>query len=810
MESRYWLAAGWLILHFLWVGGAIGLAASAGRLLLRSTNAKCRYAFAVACILALATAPVVLAAVLLPEFSANSANERGGAATAPVSTPVDRLPGKPFPSPMNETVGEATVPQATEAGAAANRGGESESTTLARIALYLPWVWIIGAPCTFLLVATGLVGSWRLRQHSILIQHGDLAERCRRLGSALGIVRHVGVGICERLAGPILLGIMRPLILLPPAALTGWSVAQLEMVLVHELAHVRRWDSLVNLVQRVVEALLFFHPVVWWVSAWIRLERESCCDDVVVAHTGKPAAYARTLAALAIPTLPMSPVLAMAENNLVTRIRRILNLEDRSMKVSPKVLSLIAALVFGAGVILGLYAREGEPKTAGPEGEKAASGSIREGTQDDGNQAKVEETQAQKPESPPTEVRPQRKTLHTTTRVLAQVEAIEQVKLYPKVTGYVEKVHVKMGDRVKKGQALAELSVPELEADVARKKAGVVQAQAQVEQAERSSRTAKITWNSVMAQVPVAQAAIKAAQADYQFKSKELERYIKLADQNAIDKSLLDEGVAKVETARANLAAAEGKLKAAEAATVEMEARLEQSRADVDVARAGLEVAQADLQRALKMVEFSVIRSPIDGLVSQQSAVGGGLAQPPNRTSEWPLFVVVRVDSVRVIADLPEDVIALVTKGTKASARISQWEFKTKIARLGGVLDPATRTVRAELELPNPDEKLKPGMYAEVSVEVERANVWTLPAACVQDSYPTPYCYRIENGHAVRTRLKLGPRWQELVEVRQFLAKDPAPGETAVWQDFTGNERILANPPGDLNDGDKIPLPARK
>ena len=70
------------------------------------------------------------------------------------------------------------------------------------------------------------------------------------------------------------------------------------MVLLHELAHVRRWDNLVNLLQRFVESLLFFHPVVWWLSGWVRLERELCCDRLVVERLGQPVAYAEMLVAL--------------------------------------------------------------------------------------------------------------------------------------------------------------------------------------------------------------------------------------------------------------------------------------------------------------------------------------------------------------------------------------------------------------------------------------------------------------------------------------------------------------------------------
>ena len=69
--------------------------------------------------------------------------------------------------------------------------------------------------------------------------------------------------MCERIAAPVLVGILRPIILLPPAAITGWTPDEIEMVLLHELAHVRRWDNLVNLVQRIIESLLFFHPAVW-------------------------------------------------------------------------------------------------------------------------------------------------------------------------------------------------------------------------------------------------------------------------------------------------------------------------------------------------------------------------------------------------------------------------------------------------------------------------------------------------------------------------------------------------------------------
>src|SRR5262249_49355726 len=153
-------------------------------------------------------------------------------------------------------------------------------------------------PITFGWLAIGLAGAERLRRDAIAITDGELLRLCRQLTRELGIARDVGVAVCVRLAGPVLVGVVRPLLLLPAAAVPGWETEQLEMIFLHELAHVRRWDNLVNLVQRVVESTLFFHPAVWIVSDWARREREDCCDALVVARTGRPRAYAETLVAM--------------------------------------------------------------------------------------------------------------------------------------------------------------------------------------------------------------------------------------------------------------------------------------------------------------------------------------------------------------------------------------------------------------------------------------------------------------------------------------------------------------------------------
>jgi beta-lactamase regulating signal transducer with metallopeptidase domain/tetratricopeptide (TPR) repeat protein len=336
MGSRPWLAAGWTMLHFLWVGCAAGLLAAAARRALRTATPEARYATSLLFLATLAMAPAVIAWRL-------AAVEPGAPPPASTLFPpriLDQPPLIAAPASVPASPARPIVPP----------------RPLEAVVGYLPWCWLAGSPLTFALMAAGLVGAERLRRRSRPLGAGEAAVLCRRLAEALRISRRVALGVCDRVATPVLVGIVRPMILLPPAALAGWSVDQLEMVLLHELAHLRRWDNLVNLLQRIVEAVLFFHPVVWWVSAWARREREHCCDGVVVAHTGRRRPYADLLVALAGPRPAPPAAVALAEHPVVSRVRQILNPEAPSMKLSRTVIAALAGLMIVPAVWVGVSA----------------------------------------------------------------------------------------------------------------------------------------------------------------------------------------------------------------------------------------------------------------------------------------------------------------------------------------------------------------------------------------------------------------------------------------------------------------------
>ncbi len=193
--------------------------------------------------------------------------------------------------------------------------------------------WLVGLwACGVLALSTWHAGGWvaaqRMRVLGVSPVCNELRELLARLQLRLGVRRAVALLQSCRVESPVALGLLRPVILLPAAILAGLSVSQLEAILAHELAHIRRWDYLVNLVQTAVETLLFYHPAVWWISRRIRLEREHCCDDVAVGICGSPARYAESLSAVeelraAVPRLALAAG-GSGGSELAWRIRRLL------------------------------------------------------------------------------------------------------------------------------------------------------------------------------------------------------------------------------------------------------------------------------------------------------------------------------------------------------------------------------------------------------------------------------------------------------------------------------------------------------
>lgn len=350
--SEYWSAAGWTMIHFFWLGTLLALFLTLLRPLLRRLQPDLRYIVYLGFFACLAILPAILFPYILNESPAS---------ISPTAAPV------PPSSTTNTGMAELIAIQPTEAppsSAAAPSLYDALQSKLSLAASYLPWVYLTGAPLALLILATGVAGANRLRQRSLPLDNPDLLDLFDRLLRELAIARPVTLTLCDRIVAPILVGILRPTVLLPPSALAQLTLEQLEMILLHELAHVRRWDNLVNLLQRLAEGLLFFHPAVWVMSRWVRLERERCCDAAVLRRTNQPVQYVETLASLAIPGVaPRYAAAAMANHQLVARIRTILNLEDRTMLLSRRTLACTAGAFVAAMGLVVAYGQQPPPST---------------------------------------------------------------------------------------------------------------------------------------------------------------------------------------------------------------------------------------------------------------------------------------------------------------------------------------------------------------------------------------------------------------------------------------------------------------
>ncbi len=193
--------------------------------------------------------------------------------------------------------------------------------------------------------------AWGCRQVSALRRAGEAASdetlaMATALRAKLGLFRQVSIVITAQSDGPSVVGWLRPAILLPAATLLGLTGQQLEAVLAHEFAHIRRHDYLVNLLQNLVETLLFYHPAVWWTSARMRHERELCCDDLAVRSCGDAICYARALTMLEKLRGPgVSLAMGSTGGSLLYRIQRLMGLHPR--ETAPSRLPAIAALLVG-------------------------------------------------------------------------------------------------------------------------------------------------------------------------------------------------------------------------------------------------------------------------------------------------------------------------------------------------------------------------------------------------------------------------------------------------------------------------------
>ncbi len=352
--SNYVPALGWTLLHSLWQAALLGLVAALGFYLLRRRSAQSRYALGVA-----ALSTQILASVATYIYYLPSSLEKSTAAVFTnyqfVNTPAGVI-GPIAPLPILLQV----------------------QFWLAMHLNELVVCWLIGVGVLLLRFAGGWFYLERLRFVSRPVRDGGWQTRFGVLVARLDIGRAVELRETARIVTPMVVGVLRPVVLVPIGLLAGLSVAQVEAILAHELAHIRRHDYLVNLVQSFVEVVYFFHPVLWWLSAHIRAEREHCCDDLAMAVCDDRLSLAHALVRVAEFRNQPALVVAFAANKrqLLSRVRRVLGVAEPATRRFAGYLPM-AVVLLSLSVGASVYAFQGKKSEEKPQPAKVKTERIK-------------------------------------------------------------------------------------------------------------------------------------------------------------------------------------------------------------------------------------------------------------------------------------------------------------------------------------------------------------------------------------------------------------------------------------------------
>jgi RND family efflux transporter MFP subunit len=346
-----------------------------------------------------------------------------------------------------------------------------------------------------------------------------------------------------------------------------------------------------------------------------------------------------------------------------------------------------------------------------------------------------------KADSPPRVevVRPRRVTVAQRVQTNATLEAFEVADLFAKVSGYLSDVRVDIGDHVKAGQVLAVIDVPEMEQELA-------EAKAQLESKKSSLESARRQLDHYKANITLQNALLS-------------RREVLGAAGEWVSDRALDEVRANAEIAKADLSVGE---------------------ANRDLAAAQVDVAAATVEKIKTLLAYTQIVAPFDGVVARRLVNRGDLVQTATATRTTPsagsLFTVQRIDTIRVFCDVPENDVPRLHIGDPAIVRPSGFDgkpFTGKVTRFSLRLDPETRNMRTEIDLPNPAERLYPGTYAAVSLEMNRRpDALTVPATAVGSDGDGDFVYTITDNRITRVAIKTGLTDNGRIEVTAGLSQD--------------------------------------
>ncbi len=320
-------------------------------------------------------------------------------------------------------------------------------------------------------------------------------------------------------------------------------------------------------------------------------------------------------------------------------------------------------------------------------------------------------------------VRPSVGGVVSSTTQPGSVEAYNYANLFAKVSGYLRTQSVDIGDRVKEGQLLAQIDAPEVVQAANQAKAELEQAQTQLKVNQAALESAKANVAVARALVVEKRADLKQAVAFFEFHQIQYGRMSDLFKQKAIDERLVDENRKERDSAEAARNLTEAAVRTAEADLGAKQALEQQADANVADARAKVQVAAAVLEKAKVYVSYTQLRSPYNGIVTKRDFHVGDFVRAAEEGGQMTLLTVAETDLMRVVVKVPEDYVPLTRPGDLATFKLTYTDqvFQGKVARIADSVDREDKTMRTEIDLPNPANELRDGMFGYATIELSKS-----------------------------------------------------------------------------------------
>jgi bla regulator protein blaR1 len=323
-------ALNWVLIHSLWQGMVLALLAAAILFFTKKSSPALRYNLLTVCLFVFVTAVAVT-------FSRQIIKAKHGTNAVPAA-----------PAAQTNTIETPAEPAVTE-----NKLSFTGSTVifLNSNAKWMVLTWLLIITLQVVRLTIGLYSVRRLKTTKVFCAGDYLNSRITELCRQLHINKQVQLlqsGIAKM---PAVIGYFKPVILFPAAMLSSLTANEVEAILIHELAHIRRKDFVINILQHLVEIVFFFNPAVSWVSSLIKSERENCCDEIAVTQTGSRQNYIRAL--LSFQQFNLSAVYPMAnafsgeKNHLINRVKRIIYNNNKTLNNMEKKFLAAGLLITG-------------------------------------------------------------------------------------------------------------------------------------------------------------------------------------------------------------------------------------------------------------------------------------------------------------------------------------------------------------------------------------------------------------------------------------------------------------------------------